>query len=68
MTLKVYVDPADLPWTMANTYAQIRLRGTSTISGKSRRRFGSVDVPPGLNDVEVAMTWPGGTPSLPAPT
>ncbi len=62
MTLKVYVDPAALPWSGASTYHQFRLRGTSTVSGKYQATFGAADVNlvSGLNNVEFAFTWPGG--------
>jgi hypothetical protein len=62
MTLKVYVDPANLPWTGLSTYHRLRLRGSSSISGKYEATFGAADVDlvSGLNQVEFAFSWPGG--------
>jgi hypothetical protein len=62
MSMKVYVDPANLPWSGASTYRQFRLRGTSSSSGKYEVTLGSADVPlvAGLNDVSFALSFPGG--------
>jgi hypothetical protein len=63
MSMKVYVDPAALPWSGASTYHQFRVRATSAISAKYEVTMGSADVAlvSGLNNVSFDLTFPGGT-------
>lgn len=61
LTMDVYVDPANLPWTGAATYHDLVLQGAASSVGKFQQGIASVNFPlvAGMNNVSFTLNYPG---------